>query len=99
MSRAKPSKKRPDNYHHGDLRRALLDAALREVAERGVKDISLRALARAVGVSPRAPYRHFQTKDDLLAAVAAEGFVEYEARVRSELEAAGPGVAARMAAA
>ncbi len=98
MSTSRPKKKRPGDYHHGDLRRALLDAALREVAERGVNDVSLRALARIVGVSPRAPYRHFPTREDLLAAVAVEGLVEYEARVRAEVEAAGPGIAARLAA-
>jgi AcrR family transcriptional regulator len=66
-------KKRPDTYHHGDLRRAMIEAALRAVEREGVEALSLRAVARSLGVSPRAPYRHFATKEELLAAVAVEG--------------------------
>jgi len=73
MSR-RPRRKPEETYHHGDLRRALVAEALRVVERRGLEELSLRALARALGVSPRAPYRHFATKEDLLAAVAAEGF-------------------------
>jgi AcrR family transcriptional regulator len=62
------------NYHHGNLRRALLDAALMMVEREGAKGVSLRAVARLAGVSPAAPYRHFAGKDSLLAAVAEEGF-------------------------
>src|SRR5215813_10430287 len=61
-------------YHHGDLRRALLDATLRLVEEHGPQGFTLRAAARAAGVSPGAPYHHFADKDALLAAVAEEGF-------------------------
>jgi AcrR family transcriptional regulator len=68
------TKKRPDTYHHGDLRRAMVEAALRAVEREGVEALSLRAVARSLGVSPRAPYRHFTTKEELLAAVAVEGF-------------------------
>jgi len=60
-------------YHHGDLRRALLDTALRLVAERGPEGFSLREAARAVGVSPAAAYRHFADKPALIASLAAEG--------------------------
>jgi AcrR family transcriptional regulator len=69
----RPRRKPEETYHHGDLRRALVAEALRAVERRGLDELSLRALARALGVSPRAPYRHFATKEDLLAAVAAEG--------------------------
>ena len=63
----------PAPYHHGDLRRALIDAALALLAE-GRHDFTLREAARRVGVSHAAPYKHFADKRDLLAAVAAEGF-------------------------
>ncbi|MGF6887083.1 AcrR family transcriptional regulator [Nocardia sp. GAS34] len=61
-------------YHHGDLRRALLDAAVTAIDERGPGAVSLRELARAVGVSHAAPVHHFGDKAGLLTAVAAEGF-------------------------
>lgn len=61
-------------YHHGNLRRALLDAALMMVEKEGPRGVSLRAVARLAGVSPAAPYRHFVGKEGLLAAVAEEGF-------------------------
>ena len=64
------------NYHHGDLRAALLDAARRMLEAAPAAELSLRALATAVGVSPNAPYRHFPTKEDLLAALAGQGFHE-----------------------
>lgn len=59
-------------YHHGNLRSALIAAALKELAREGVAGISLRGVARRAGVSAPAVYRHFEDKDDLLAAVAAE---------------------------
>ncbi len=66
--------KKPRAYHHGDLPRALLDAALRLVEKEGVEALTLRAVARLAGVSQAAPYRHFTDKQALLAAVAEEGF-------------------------
>ena len=60
--------------HHGDLRRALLDAALELVAETTPDQLTLRAVARRAGVSAAAPYHHFADKDELLAEVAREGF-------------------------
>jgi AcrR family transcriptional regulator len=63
-----------DRYHHGDLRRALTDAALVLVGERGPKGFSLSEVARRAGVSAAAPYRHFTDKADLLATVATLGF-------------------------
>jgi AcrR family transcriptional regulator len=65
--------KPPGSYHHGDLRRALLDAARVLVEREGRQALTLRATARMAGVSQAAPYRHFQDKDALLAAVAEEG--------------------------
>ena len=61
-------------YHHGNLKQALLDKALDHLRLHGPDKISLRALARDVGVSQTAPYRHFADKTALLAALAAEGF-------------------------
>lgn len=61
------------NYHHGDLRSALIDAGLRHLAETGAQELSLRALAREIGVSPTAVYRHFPDKNALLSALAAAG--------------------------
>lgn len=63
------------SYHHGDLRRALLDTVLDMVAEQGqTGDVTMREVARRAGVSHGAPYRHFEDKDELLMAVAVEGF-------------------------
>ena len=67
------SKKRP--YHHGDLRSALIQAALLLIEEHGVKGLALSDAARLAGVSVAAPYRHFKDKEGLLAEIAAEGFV------------------------
>src|SRR6201991_147589 len=61
-------------YHHGDLRRALLDTALEAVAEQGPAAISLRDVARRAGVSHAAPTHHFGDKTGLLTALAAEGW-------------------------
>jgi AcrR family transcriptional regulator len=69
---AEPRQK--EGYHHGDLRRALLDATLMLVQEKGPHGFTLRAAARAAGVTPAAAYHHFEDKDALLAGVAEEGF-------------------------
>jgi AcrR family transcriptional regulator len=62
-------------YHHGDLRQALIEAALDIITEaRDSANVSLREVARRVGVSQSAPYRHFADKETLLATVAEEGF-------------------------
>jgi len=63
-----------DHYHHGDLRATLVAAGLKQLEEDGQAAISLRALAKAAGVSPNAPYRHFADKNALMGALAAEGF-------------------------
>jgi len=71
--RAAVEKKR-GRYHHGDLRRALLDAALELLAREGAAALTLREVARRAGVTHAAPYRHFTDKQALLATVAEEGF-------------------------
>lgn len=63
-----------DRYHHGDLRRALIDAAVASIEESGPSALSLRAVAKRAGVSHAAPAHHFGDKAGLLTAVAAEGF-------------------------
>lgn len=75
-------------YHHGDLRAALVAAALPLLREVGPAGLSLRAVARAAGVSAMAPYRHFRDKDALLAAVATHGFALFAARLEAALAAA-----------
>jgi AcrR family transcriptional regulator len=72
MSTAAVADIRP--YHHGDLRRALVDAAARILEREGPSALSLRAVAREAGVSPAAPYHHFKDKGDLLDAVAHVGW-------------------------
>lgn len=65
-----------DGYHHGDLRSALLEAAGAAVAEQGPDGVSLRELAKTLGVSPAAPYRHFPDRQALLNEVAVQGFTQ-----------------------
>ena len=72
----------PKSYHHGNLRAALLDTAIEQLRQTGAEDLSLRALARAVGVSQTAPYRHFSDKGELLAAMATRGYRELLAALR-----------------
>jgi len=64
------------NYHHGDLRNDLLNAATSMIKEFGIDALSLRKLASKVGVSRTAPYHHFKDKNDLLCAIAEQGFKE-----------------------
>ncbi len=85
MSR-RPRKKSDETYHHGDLRRSLVEAALRAIERHGVNELSLRAVGRSLGVSPGAPYRHFATKEDLLAAVAVEGYRIWRRFLESRLD-------------
>jgi AcrR family transcriptional regulator len=69
-------------YHHGDLQRALVDAAERILEREGPSALSLRAVAREAGVSPAAPYHHFKDKDELVSAVAKRGFEMLAERMR-----------------
>jgi len=78
LSRAKKSK----SYHHGDLRAALVDAALGLIKDGGVEALTLRAAARQAGVTHAAPYRHFEDKNALLAAVAQSGFEQMADDIR-----------------
>ncbi len=88
-ARAKPAAKKPARrYHHGDLAQALRDAALEAIAADGPERLNLRDLARRLGVSPAAPYRHYADKDALLRAVGAEIAARFDAEVaRARAEA------------
>jgi AcrR family transcriptional regulator len=72
-ARAKPAK---HAYHHGDLRRAILDVAIGILEKEGPEALTLREVARRLGVTSAAPYHHFADKDAILAAVAEEGFMK-----------------------
>ena len=64
----------PGSYHHGDLRLAILKAACDHLRRENAESLSLRALARGIGVSQTAPYRHFDSKNALFAGIATWGF-------------------------
>jgi AcrR family transcriptional regulator len=85
-------------YHHGNLRAALLERAVRVIDERGVRDLSLRELARDVGVSHAAPRRHFADRQALLDALAIEGFDRLGDDLRTAVERAGDAFDARLQA-
>jgi AcrR family transcriptional regulator len=75
-------------YHHGDLRSALVDAAIGVIAERGVRGFSLAEATRRLGVTTAAPYRHFADRDELLAAVAARALTVFAAMLGDAADAA-----------
>src|SRR3989344_5606520 len=81
---------KPDRaYHHGDLRNALIDAGLTALEAQDASELSLRALARELGVSANAVYRHFADKEALLSALAAEGlrrFAREQREARAQLD-------------
>lgn len=79
------------SYHHGDLRAALIDAALALIAERGVDALSVAEAARRTGVSPAAPYRHFPNRQVLLAATATRAADLLAAELRDALTDQAPG--------
>jgi AcrR family transcriptional regulator len=91
---------RKGGYHHGDLRNALVAAALKLVARHGVEGFSMREAARAVGVSPAAAYRHFEDRSALLKALAHEGLARLALAMEAAIAAApgAPGSARRAAA-
>jgi AcrR family transcriptional regulator len=73
------------HYHHGDLRQALVDASLQLIAQEGFGALTLREVARRAGVTHAAPYRHFADKEELLVAVAEEGFRAMAARMKERM--------------
>ena len=90
---APPVKTRSKPYHHGDLRAALVHAGMELLATRTVDDLSLREIARTVGVSANAVYRHFADKESLMRALSAESLQMLYVAQRAASDAAGGGVA------
>jgi len=87
---------KPQPYHHGDLRRALLDGAMAMLESGGAANLGLRELARVLKVSPAAPYRHFDNKISLLEALAVRGYQQFSAQMKEA--AIGDTAEARLAA-
>lgn len=83
------SMQRKSSYHHGNLKQALLEASRDILEHEGLEALSLRAVARHVGVSQTASYSHFADKRALLVAVALDGFQRFGARLSSESRRAG----------
>ena len=81
----RPARKALNAYHHGDLRDALVQVALGEVEIGGPEAISISALAKKLGVSQPAPYKHFADREALLVAVAAEAFRQFSAMLREQI--------------
>jgi AcrR family transcriptional regulator len=81
----------PKPYHHGDLRRVLIDAALDLVEEVGAEGVSVREAARRAGVSPGAPFRHFPNRIALMTAVAEEAQKLFRAEIDAALAELPPG--------
>ena len=79
MSWRKESRRAERGYHHGNLKEALLQAALGLIAEKGPAGFTFADAARSAGVSPAAPYRHFRDRDELLSSIAQRGFEQFEA--------------------
>ncbi len=74
-----------ERYHHGDLPMTLMDLAIEHIESVGMEKLSLRALAREAGVSATAPYRHFPSRQCLLAGIAIRGFKRLQARIQEAL--------------
>ena len=77
---------RAGRYHHGDLRAALIEAAVELIDERGVREFSMAEASRRVGVAVSAPYAHFADRDDLLAAVAVHAYERFTAELLPEVD-------------
>jgi AcrR family transcriptional regulator len=94
MARSRsPAKNKPRQYHHGDLRRALLLEALATIRTEGVEGLTLREIGARLGVSRTALYRHFADKAALLEAVATEGFRSFREQLVAAWDQAGHGIA------
>jgi AcrR family transcriptional regulator len=92
MVRSKEDKDGPRGYHHGNLKEALLRAALELIAQKGPGGFTFAEAARWAGVSPAAPYRHFRDRDELLASIALRGFHQFEAALAQAWDEGRPDV-------
>ena len=89
VKKDKVQRKAKGEYHHGDLKASLKQAALRLVRDRGARGFSLNEASRLAGVSVAAPYRHFDDKDALLAEIARDGYELLEREIYKSVEKAG----------
>jgi AcrR family transcriptional regulator len=97
MSRSTPrGSPTRDRYHHGDLRRSLLQAGREVLAERGVDALTLREVARRAKVSQAAPYHHFADKADLVSAIVQHGFEDFAEALRAGADDVGGGALQRL---
>jgi AcrR family transcriptional regulator len=87
--RRRPKRKPADSYHHGDLKSALVDHAIQILRREGLGGLTLRGVAKAAGVSVAAPYRHFQDRRELVAAVAERGFEMLQESMMAEMQHGG----------
>lgn len=92
-----PGPGRGNRYHHGDLRAALIEAAIEIIGERGVRGFTLAEASRRLGVASSAPYAHFADRDEFLAAVAVHGYELFNDQFLPEVSAI-PAPADRLAA-
>ena len=76
----------PTSYHHGNLREALIDAAVQLVEEGGPENVSVREVAKRAGVSPGAPFRHFSSKTALMTAVAEQAMSRFRAEITNAVD-------------
>jgi AcrR family transcriptional regulator len=83
MSWRKDEGRTERGYHHGNLKEALLQAALDLITQKGAAGFTFADAARMAGVSPAAPYRHFRDRDELLASIAQRGFEQFESQLRA----------------
>lgn len=81
-----PARKGPNSYHHGDLREALIATAMEMVERKGAEIVTFSVLAKALGVSQAAPYRHFRDRDALLTILATMGFLAFTETFRTALK-------------
>ncbi|WP_206484542.1 TetR/AcrR family transcriptional regulator [Thalassotalea sp. G2M2-11] len=81
----KSNQKAKKSYHHGDLHQSLLTTATKMLNEQGIDSLSLRKIAENVGVSRTAAYHHFTDKNDLLCAIAAQGFTQWQQQAEKVL--------------
>ncbi|MER9342330.1 TetR/AcrR family transcriptional regulator [Mesorhizobium sp. M0601] len=84
MPKAKSSRR--TSYHHGNLREALIDAAVQLVEEGGLDNVSVREAAKRAGVSPGAPFRHFSNKTALMTAVAEQAMSRFRSEITKAVE-------------
>src|SRR5260370_1504982 len=90
MSWRKENSRAERGYHHGNLKEALLQAALGLIAEKGAAGFTFADAARMAGVSPAAPYRHFRDRAELLSSIAQRGFEQFQSALTQAWDAGRP---------